>query len=137
MSLDTGPYEADIKAQVQAICPRVYVSEVPDGTASPGFPYVVLRWIEPIRMGTDHHMVSSRYDTQRAGVIVTVVSADDDSANKVKNRIKNVLAGYSPPDCGEIRVEGGTSFSTSNTVPRPTTYSREMYLSFVTNLSWD
>lgn len=135
MSHDTTAYEAAVKARITAICPRTYVTEVPDTTATPVYPYVILRWIEPVRTAFDHHMVSSLNDTTRGGLIVTVVSETDASANAVKNRIKGSLAGYRPPDCGEMVLEGGAGYSTSNSEPKPTTYSRDLYLSFLTNLS--
>lgn len=138
MSLDTTGYEADIVARIKTICPRVVITEVPEGEPSPAHPYVLVRWIEPIRLGTGgHHIDGSRNDAQRAGAIVTVVSLDDTSANAVKNRLRVALAGHRPPDCDEIKFEGGLAYSRSNTAPRPTTYSREMYCSWITNLSWN
>lgn len=137
MSLDTQPYEDDIKAQVETVCPRVFVTQVPDSTTTPPRPYAILRWIEPIRTGFDHHMESARRDTQRAGLVVTIVSDTDASANVIKNRIRGTLTGYRPPDCGEMICEGGLAYSRANTNPKPTTYSRELYYSFVTNLSWE
>jgi hypothetical protein len=135
VSHDTTAYEEDVLAKVKAVCPRTYVTQIPDSVATPEYPYVVLRWIEPIRTGFDHHMVSSLDDTTRGGLIVQVVSSDDTSANQVKNRIKRELTAYRAPDTGEFNLEGGQSFSTSNGDPKPTTYSRELYYSFLTNLS--
>jgi len=96
---------------------------------------VTLRWVEPIRTGTDHHMCGVRNDTLRAGVMVTAVSQDDTSARRLKNRITAALTGYRPPDCGEMMLEGGLSHSTANTDPKPTTYSRMLAYTFMTNLS--
>lgn len=135
MSHDTTAYEADILWKITSTCPRVYVTQVPDTVPTPEYPYVVLRWIEPVRTGFDHHMVSSIDDTTRGGLIVTVVSQDDASANIVKNAIKAELTGYRAPDTEEFKCEGGLSFSTANTNPKPTTFSRELYYSFLTNLS--
>lgn len=137
MSLDTSPYEDAIVARLKTVCPRVFVTEVPDNTPSPQYPYMIVRWIEPVRLGTGHHMSGSRNDAQRAGALVSTVSLDDDSARLIHNRARNSLAGYRPPDCDEIKLEGGLAYSTSNTHPKPTTYSREIYCSWVTNLSWN
>jgi hypothetical protein len=135
VSHDTTAYEEDVLAKVKAVCPRTYVTQIPDSVATPEYPYVLLMWIEPIRTGFDHFMVSSLNDTTRGGLIVRIVSSDDDSANKMKNRIKKELTAYRAPDTDEFKLEGGQSFSTSNGNPKPTTYSRELYYSFLTNLS--
>lgn len=135
MTLDTSPYEAAVTARVRAVCPRVVITEVPDGAPTPACPYVVIRWIEPVRLGTGHHMTSSRDDAQRAGALITAVSLDDTSANAIKNRLRASLGGYIPPDCGEIMFEGGLAYSTSNTNPKPTTFSRGIFCSWVTNLT--
>lgn len=137
MSLDTSTYENAIVARLKTVCPRVWVTEVPDNVPSPAYPYIIVQWIEPVRLGVGHHINGSRNDAQRAGAIIKAVSSDDDSANKVKNRIRDSLAGYRPPDCDEIRLEGGLAYSASNTNPKPTTFTRDTYCSWVTNLSWN
>lgn len=137
MSLDTSVYEDAITARLRTICPRVYVTEVPDNIATPSYPYVIVRWVEPVRVGVGHHMNGSRNDAQRAGAVVSTISLDDVSARLIKDRIRDSLSGYRPPDCDEIKLEGGLAYSTSNTNPRPTTFSREIYCSWITNLSWN
>lgn len=135
MTLDTSGYEDAIVARIKTVCPRVYVTEIPDTVATPAYPYVIVRWIEPVRLGTGHHMVGSRNDAQRAGAMISCVSLDDTSARAIKNRIRDSLGGYRPPDCDEIEFEGGLAYSTSNSAASPTTFSRDIYCSWVTNLS--
>lgn len=136
MSLATKPFKDAAKTLISSVCPRVYVSQVPDNLTTPKYPYVVLHWVRPIRTGTDHHMTSSRYDLRRGGLLINVVSLNADDAGLVADQIDDLLAGYRLPDCGEMIAEGRQPFPSTNTVPRPSTYTEELYFSFVTNLSW-
>lgn len=137
MSLDTSVYEKAITDRLEELCPRVFVTEVPDNQESPKLPYIMVQWIEPIRAAGGHHLENSRHDAQRAGFILTTVSKTDEDANRLKNAARNSLLGWQPPDCNDIKAEGGRAFSMSNAIPRPTTYSRMQFFSFITNLSWD
>lgn len=134
MSQDTTAYEQDILQRLGTLCPRVYVSQVPDGVETK-YPHIIVRWLEPVRATVGRHLWSSIDDAQRAGVIIRVVSRTDEDANRLKNEIKLAFLRFFPPDCDEIKLEGGQAFSTAAATPRPTTYSRELYYSFMTNLS--
>lgn len=136
MSLDTTAYEADLKTEVEKICPRVFVTDIPDGTPTPAVPYVVLHWTEPVRASQGHHLDNSRHDTQRGGLVVEVFSETDDSANQVKNALKDALTGYRMPDCDELLPEGGFSSGGVLQYPRPSLYRRGLMFSFFTNMSW-
>jgi hypothetical protein len=136
MSLSTKAYREDIRSEISSICSRVYDAQVPDNTTAPKRPYVVLYWIRPVRTGTDHHLHSSRPDTRRAGLIIQVTSDTPGSAAAVADAIDNALSGFRPTDCGEMIPEGRLPFSFSNSVPRPSTYTEELYFTFTTNHSW-
>lgn len=136
MSLDTGPLEDDIKALVQTVTPRVFISEVPGDVPTPTMPYVVLYFGGPIRAATDHHITSTRNDTTIGYCTARVVSSTDTSARDVNNRIRNALVGHRPPDAGEMVLEGGLSRSNGTGAVPPTKYYRETGYSYRCNLSW-
>lgn len=135
MSLDTTSAEADILARLETIVPRVYTTEVPDGI-SPVYPLIVVYFGDPIRIGTDRGIVSTRNDTLRGYGLVQVQAPTDAAANAVKNRVRNALTGYRPTDCGEMMLEGGFAYSRSSGAAKPTLYYREVAFSWLTNLSW-
>lgn len=137
MSLDTAPLENDIKARVQTVTPRVYISEVPSDTPTPDMPYVVIYFGGPIRGARDHHITSSRNDTMIGYCTVRVTSSTDTSARDVNNAIRNALAGHIPPDCGEMIVEGGLTYSNGTSTVKPSSYFRETGYTYRTNLSWN
>jgi hypothetical protein len=135
MSLDTTQTETDIINRIKTVLPRVYITEVPDGT-DPGDPYVVVYFGEPSRIGTDHHLTSTRNDTLRGFLTIQVISRTDAAASAIKNRIKNALVGFRPADSGEIIAEGGLSYSEASTSGASTKYYRELGFSYMTNLTW-
>ena len=137
MTLDSTAYEDEVKTLVETICPRVFVSEIPDALPTPATPYAILTWGEPSRTAGDHHMDSVVNDTMQGVLIVSVRSEDDSSARAVKNRLRAALVGYRPTDCGEFRPEGGMTFSNQAQTPRPAMFIRELYFSFVTNLQYN
>lgn len=139
MSLDTEPTEKDIQARVESVfpgTPRVWVSQVPDSIKTPQYPYAVLYFGMPVRIGTDHHLTSTRNDTLRGFVTVQWVSTDDDSCRDMVNKTRVALTGYKPVDSGEMTLEGGTSYSSASTAVKPSLYYRETGFSYMTNLHW-
>jgi hypothetical protein len=136
MTLITGPYEDDIKATVQGVISRVFISEVPGDLPTPAFPYVVIYFGGPIRSGRDHHITSTRNDTTISYCTVQVVSETDTSARDVNDRIRNALVGHRPPDCGEMVLEGGLARSNGTNEVKPTRYYRETGYSFRSNLQF-
>jgi hypothetical protein len=132
--MQTAPYENAIVARVQGVTPRVFVSEVPDSTPTPAFPYVTLFFGGPIRAGTDHHITSSRNDTMVAYGTAQVQSLTDASARDVADVVRNALSGFIPPNCGELIIEGGLSYSNGTNAVPPTKYYREVGFTFRTNL---
>lgn len=136
MSLDTGPTEAAIEAEIKTTLghDRVYVTQVPDGL-TPKYPYVVLYYGEPIRSARDRHITTTRDDVLVGYVTVQVISTTDSSANAVKNRIKNALTGFRPIDSGEMVLEGGMAYSDADTRVSPTRYFRELGFTYRTNLT--
>lgn len=139
MALDTTPTEKDIKTQVESLfpsTPRVWVSAVPDDMPTPKYPYAVLYFGMPVRIGTDHHITSTRNDTLRGFVTVQWISQNDDSCRDMANKTRALLTGYRPVDSGEMLLEGGTSYSSANGGVKPTLYYRETGFSYLTNLSW-
>lgn len=137
MTLDTGPFEDAIKARVQSVTPRVFVSEVPPDEPTPAMPYVILYFGGPIRSGRDHHITSVRNDTQIGYCTAQVISKTDTSARDVNNLVRNALVGYRPPDCGEMIPGGGLAYSNGSNDVRPTKYYRESGYTFATNLGWN
>lgn len=133
----TAPYEDAIKARVQSVIPRVYVSEVPDDEPTPAYPYVTLFFGGPIRQGFDHHISGTRNDTMVAYGTAQIQSLTDVSARDVADRVRDVLMGYVAPNCGEIIVEGGLSYSNGTNAVPPTKYYREVGFTFRTNLQWN
>lgn len=136
MSLDSAPYENDIKATVLAVTPRVFISEVPSDLPTPQAPYVVIYFGGPIRAGRDHHITSTRNDTTISYCTVQVVSETDTSARDVNDLIRNALVGHRPPDCGEMVLEGGLARSNGTNEVKPTRYYRETGYSFRSNLQF-
>lgn len=136
MTLNTAPAEDDIKATVQAVTPRVFISEVPGDVPTPAMPYVVIYFGGPIRAASDHHITSTRADTTIGYCTVQVVSETDTSARDVNNRILNALVGHRPPDSGEMILETGASRSNGTNEVKPTKYYRETGYSYRSNLQF-
>lgn len=136
MSLHTAPAENDIKATIEVVTPRVFVSEVPGDLPTPAYPYVVIYFGGPIRSGGDHHITSTRNDTTIGYCTVQVVSETDTSARDVNDRIRNALVGHRPPDCGEMILETGAARSNGTNEVKPTKYYRETGYSYRSNLQF-
>lgn len=136
MTLNTAPAEDDIKATVQAVTPRVFITEVPSDVPTPAMPYVVIYFGGPIRAASDHHITSTRADTTIGYCTVQVVSETDTSARDVNNRILNALVGHRPPDCGEMVLETGAARSNGTNEVKPTRYYRETGYSYRSNLQF-
>jgi hypothetical protein len=137
MSLSTSSVEDAIEERLKTINPRVYISEVPDDVSTPKSPYIVVYFGGPIRAAGDHHITSSRNDTNIFYCTVQVIGRTDKAARDVNNLIRDSLTGFRPPDCGEMVLEGGLSYSSGNGDTKPTDYYRETGYSMRTNLSWN
>jgi hypothetical protein len=131
--IDTTLAEKSIIDRIKTILPRVYVSEVPDGT-DPGDPYIVVYFGDPIRTATDHHLENVRHDTMIGYLTVQVISKTDMAANAIKNLVKSALVGFIPYDSGPIVAEGGVSRSRSAIESVPKMYYRENGYSYTTNM---
>lgn len=138
MTLATAALEDDIVATVKAATnPRVFVSEVPTDIPTPQYPYTVIYFGGPVRSARDHHITSTRNDTNIGYCTVEVVSTTDTSARDVNDRIRNALVGHRPPDSGEMVLEGGLAQSRGSDEVRPTLYYRTTGYSYRTNLGWN
>jgi len=136
MSLDTTQAEAAIVARLVTVLSRVYVTEVPD-SVTPVYPLVVIYFGDPVRIGTDRGIVSTRNDTQRGFAVIQVQAPTDAAARDIKNKIRVSMVGYRPTDCGEMVLEGGYGYSKAATTVKPTIYYREVGMSWLTNLSYN
>ena len=136
MSLDTTAAEAAIIARLATTLSRVYVTEVPDNV-TPVYPLIVVYFGDPVRIGTDRGIVSTRNDTQRGFAVIQVQAPTDDAARIIKNKIRVSMVGYRPTDCGEMVLEGGYGYSKAATGVKPTIYYREVGMSWLTNLSYN
>ena len=133
MTLSTAGYEAEILALIATKCSRVFDTEVPDTSPTPAMPYVIVQWVEPTRTAFDHHLTGVRDDSMRGAVIVQILSSTAASVRDMKNVLHPLLTGYRPTDCGELIPEGGSSYSVAQEQPKPTTFIRQLYYSFITN----
>lgn len=136
MTLDTTPLEEDIEATVRSVISRVWISEIPADVVTPQMPYAMIYFGGPIRSAADHHITSTRNDTNIGYCTVQIVSSTNDSARDVNNRVRNALVGHRPPDCGEMALEGGLTYSYGSDIVKPTKYYRETGYSYRTNLQW-
>ena len=136
MSLDTTQAEAAIVSRLITVLSRVYVTEVPD-SVTPVYPLVVIYFGDPVRIGTDRGIVSTRNDTQRGFAVIQVQAPTDAAARDIKNKIRVSMVGYRPTDCGEMVLEGGYGYSKAATTVKPTIYYREVGMSWLTNLSYN
>lgn len=140
MSLGTAPIQDDIIARLRANLPLdVYDAEVPDTKSLPTSntlvkPYIVVYFSEPVRAAVGRGIVSSRLDTNRAGLTVQVVAPRSVDARKYADSVKNILAGYKPPDAGELILEGGAAADNGTANASPTAFSRYVAFSFFCNL---
>lgn len=137
MTLNTAPFEDAIKARVETVTPRVFVSEVPADLPTPQMPYVILYFGGPIHSARDHHITSVRNDLQTGYCTSQVISRTDQSARDVNNLVRNALIGYRPPDCGEMIPSGGLTYSNGSNDVKPTKYYRESGYTYATNLGWN
>lgn len=135
MALATRPTELDIINRIKTVLSRVYETEVPAGL-SPGDPYIVIYFGEPIRTGADRHITSVVNDTLRGYFTVQVVSKNADAAAAVKDRVRAALIGYRPVDSGEITPRGGMSYSQSDSDGSNVLYYRELGFDYLTNLTF-
>ena len=133
MTLSTAGFEAEILALIATKCARVFDAAIPDNQPTPAMPYVVVQWIEPTRTAFDHHLTGVRDDSMRGAVRVIITSSTAASVRDMKNILSPLLNGFRPTDCGELTAEGGVSYSVAQEQPKPTTFVRELYYSFITN----
>ena len=134
--VDTSSTEADILTRLRSKFPRVYPEGVPDETPTPAMPYVLVYFTTPRRAAGDHHIVSSRHDTNTLGVTVKVVSLTYESARAAMGTVLDSLTGYRPTNSGEMILEGGSSYTPTGSGVKPTAYSREVAFTVKTNLAW-
>lgn len=134
MTLDTTETEEAILARCQSVLSRFYDTEVPDGNATPTYPYGIVYFGEPVRMATGRSMCGTRNDVLRGVVRIQVLSSTAASLRPVINKLRNALIGWTPPDSGEMKSEGGTSFTRTFTGVKPTEYVREIYVTYPTNM---
>lgn len=143
MAIDPSAAWADVIEYLDNNLPlTVYDSIVPedaDIVLTNGLfnPFVVVYSGGPIRSGTDHHISGSRNDTTVLYWTIAVYAPTADVPGVVAGQILNLLAGYKPPDCGEMLLEGGLSYSRGSNTVRPTQYVREIAFNARSNLSWN
>lgn len=138
MSLDTTQSELDIVTRLKTVIPRVYETEVPDGTVPIVYPLIVVYFGEPTRTGRDRGIVSTRNDTLRAFCTVQIQAKDASAARVIANKVRTTMTGYRPTDCGEMVLEGGSAYpSSAASIVQPTIYYREIGYSWLTNLSYN
>jgi hypothetical protein len=142
MSLDSTPAELAILTRLNTLAPEFYDSEVPDEVqivVTDGLfkPYGVVYFGGPLRDSRDHHITSTRNDTTVLYCTVQVIAARASEARTVRNQVVQLMAGYRPPDCGEMILEGGMSYSRAADNELPQHYLREVAFSMRSNLSWN
>lgn len=134
--MKTATYEAEIEARVKTVANRVFVTEVPPGTPTPAYPYVIIRFGGPVRGYRDRHITSTKNDTMIAYCTMQVISETDASARDLADRIRDAVTGYIPTNCGEMACEGGMAYSNATNTNPPTKFFREVGFTFRTNLQF-
>lgn len=141
--LDTTAHEIAIVNQLAAKtgipASRIWDTEVPNGTPSPAYPYLVLYWGTPSETYGEAHITSPRNNVLSNMVAVETHARDAKTARQVNNLVRNALIGFVPTDCGPMRtISGGASYSEANTMDTTATeYMRTTYFSYLTNMSWN
>lgn len=120
----------------------IYESQVPEDAnivVTNGLfnPFIVVYSGGPIRSGTDHHITGSRNDTTVLYWTIAIYSPRVDTTNLLAGQVVTLLAGYRPPDCGEMMLDGGLSYERGSNTVRPTQYVREIAFTARSNLSWN
>lgn len=142
MTLKTTGFETYVVDRIKAAYPNlpVYDSEVPEDSAikyANGLfsPFVVVYFGGPIRAARDRGIVSTRNDSTILYCTVEAYAPTSDTARVVRDNMIDLLTGSFPPDCGELSLEGGFSYSRASATVRPTQYIRSLAFSTRGNLS--
>ena len=119
---------------------KVYESAMPDEIEVEfvdGYvvPYYVIRHGSPTEAHTGKGIIGTRDNTHRSSFLVTIVSFSNDSLNEMTAAAIDKLQGFRPVDGSELRLFGGMSFSSTESIVRPTTYRRTITFTYLNNLT--
>lgn len=142
MSLSTTPFRTFMENGVGAIGFKVFIAEVPEDkeikvTNGLFTPFFAIYFGGPIRAAGDHHIVDSAKDSTIVYCTIEAYAARSSEALEMKNRVITSLTGKRPPDCGQLTLEGGMTYSRATNEVRPTMYIESTVFSTRSNLSWD
>lgn len=143
MALSTAAFRADVLARIRTANPnaQVFESEVPEDADIPypnGLfsPFYVVYFGGPIRAARDRGLVSTRNDTTIVYCTVEVYAPKASTAALLKDRLVDLITGFTPTDCGEMTLEGGLAYSRASNTVRPTQYIDSTSWTTRSNLSW-
>lgn len=142
MSADPTPVFDDVINRLRTQQPLpVFEDEVPEDTdlevVNGVFrPFIVIYSGGPIRAGSDHHLVSSKYDTTILYWTMEVYAPVASDAKRICGSLIPIFAAYRPVNSGEMMLEGGMTYSRASNTVRPTQYIKSIGWSARSNLSW-
>lgn len=140
MSLANKPIRDDILARLNSGAVEFHDTEVPDEdtlpTSNGGFvkPYGLVYFTQPVRAAVGRGIVSTRRDTNRAGLTVQVNAHRPEDAARVADWVVDTLTGHTPPDASELTLEGGASGNNGTGTSKPTMYIQYITFSYFCNL---
>lgn len=142
MALGFTGIEQEVKDRLGAIKNViVYSEEVPDDASLPKNangtirPYIVTSFGGPYRAARGRGIINSRLDVNIGSLTVRVAAPTYAAARSICDQVIDTLTGWNGTDTGEFVLEGGTNNSAANSQVKPTTYFRDAFYSFRTNLS--
>lgn len=118
----------------------VYEAQVPDEALSPSNngianPFYVVRFGGPVRAARGKSITSSRDHVNIMFVTVACMAPTIDAMKWLYGKAIDVLTGYTPPNSGEMILEGGLSYSEGISTVKPTKYLKDVNFTFRTNLT--
>ncbi len=142
MSLDLTPSFNAIVARLAATGTDTYPVQYPDDTmlrTSNGvmLPFYVVRIGGPVRAAKGRSITTSRHHVNIVFCTVACVAADPDAMNHIVDVAMDRLVGWEPPECGEMILEGGLSYSEGISTVKPTKYLKDISFTYRSNLVLD
>lgn len=142
MSLALSPSVNAIKARLETTGKDVYKVQHPDDRmlrTSNGvmLPFYVVRVGGPVRAAKGRNITTSRDHVNIVFCTVACMAADDDALDIIVDDAINTLTGFKPPECGEMILEGGLSYSEANSTVKPSKYVKDIAFTYRANLKLD
>jgi len=139
LSLDLLAIHDQITVKLNELNQDVYETAVPEdvkiknGSNGLFLPYIVVLYGDMQESALGRGILSTRYNTGTSYCVVQCIAPTQRAARQVANLVRDKLTGFMPIDAGELRLVGGSNYSTMDTASVPRKYVSEVSFVFTVN----